>query len=518
MNHRRSLLAGLSCALGAACTGGPPVSARDPVRLAPVAAAPTTLEQTFAPRAKDAAQGKNPALPGNVDAYVAAGYDRLERGPGEDYVVHTFDEGPAPALGPAARRLVRFVHLADFQLPDDESPTRVGLVDNAGVLSSALRPQDADLCRLTNASVRTVNALHRQDPIDFVVLGGDNIDSAQENELDWVMQILDGADSVECDAGDDDDIIAGPDNDGKDPFFAEGLLMPWKWVTGNHDVLVQGNFAVTASNQATAVSGTTLLGTRDYSSGLGGAVSDGDWVVPDPRRALLTRQTMMQKIATDADGHGIGEAQKRSGKAYYDFDVPGTPLVFLIIDASTEAGGGNGLIHQADVDAYVLPVLERARREGKWVVLASHQGVDNLTQDGGEFGSFQEDALHAEQWRQLLADYDNVLFSLVGHYHTHGAHRVQPASNNGRGYWEIVTASISDFPNQFRTVEIWDGDNGFVLLRATVMDLALDDDAVAAAGRELSVIDYTSGWNPNFGMGETEARNIELWIPKPAVP
>ena len=67
---------------------------------------------------------------------------------------------------------------------------------------------------MANASVRTINALHAKDPFAFTLMGGDNADSAQTNEVEWVLSILSGAPSVECDSGDDNDPVPGADNDG----------------------------------------------------------------------------------------------------------------------------------------------------------------------------------------------------------------------------------------------------------------------------------------------------------------
>ena len=110
---------------------------------------------------------------------------------------------PSARAGPNAKRLLRFTHLADTQVADDESPTRLGQFDADKVTASALRPQDAYLCHMANATVRTINALHKKDPIAFTLLGGDNGDSVQTNEESWILGILSGSDDVECDSGDD---------------------------------------------------------------------------------------------------------------------------------------------------------------------------------------------------------------------------------------------------------------------------------------------------------------------------
>ena len=487
-------------------------------KLPPLGAVKTTAERALIPKHAredaDATGNANPAVFANLPKYEQGGYGERVEAPGEPSVARTLDGTTPPAPGPNAKRLLRFVHLADFQLADDESPTRTGNTDNTDLFSSALRPEEGEMCRMVNATVRTVNALHRADPVSFVLLGGDNADSAQTNEVDWVLSILDGAESVECDSGADDDPVAGPDNDGKDPFYAEGLAMPWKWVTGNHDVLVQGNFKVDAPRSATAVGDTSGLGTRDYAKG--GIIENGSFVIPDPKRALLDRAALMAKVSGDHDGHGIGDAQKKSGKAFHTWDVEGTPIRFLVLDTGSETGGSEGMLHQADVDAFVKPVLDDAKAKGKWVVLASHHAVDSLTIDGSTFGTKQPDAILPDAWKTFLGQYDNVLFSMVGHSHRFRVKPQQPPSGGGHAYWEVMTSAIADYPHAFRVVEIWDQDNGYVMMRATAVDLATDGDPVATTGVRRGVIDFTSGWLPGSDRrGDAADRNVDLWIPKP---
>lgn len=472
--------------------------------------APTTLEQTLQPKNKrlSSSATKNPAIPENLASF-SPDFGDLIPSKGETYIPRTLDGSTPPAPGPNAKRLVRYAHLADLQIPDDESPMRLAALDGSGTFSPALRPQDWYLCRMANAAVRTINFLHSQDKLDFTLLGGDNADSAQSNEIDWVLKIFNGGE-VKCDSGEMDDPVPGPNNDGKDAFIAEGLKMPWKWVTGNHDILIQGNAEVNEQRKATAIGNSSSTGTRDWKQG--GAVIKGD-VIADPKRALLERKDLMTVIQGNGDGHGLGAAQVSSGKAFYHFDVEGTPLRFLVLDTGSETGGAEGMLHQADVDAYVKPALEEAKAQGKWVILASHHASETLSKEGGAFGKEQKDAVLTEDWRTLLGGYGNVIYSMVAHTHEHRVTPVQPSV--GPGYWEIMTSAIADFPHEFRIVEIWDQDNGWLMLRATCVDLSTENDPVAEEGRRLGTIDMLSGWSPDGGPGTLEQRNVDLYVKKP---
>ncbi len=491
-----------------------------PTVLAPLTSAPTTLETRYSPThaAQKYTDGPNPAAPDALATYLEKGFGEQTAGPGEQYIRRVIDDSTPPAAGTNAKRILRFVHMADLQLSDDESPTRVGTLDAAGFTSSALRPQDAYICRMTNAAVRTINALSKKDPIAFTLMGGDNADSAQTNEVDWVLQILSGSPSVECDSGIDDDPIKGPDNDGKDPFVAEGLAMPWLWVTGNHDVLVQGNVAPNESNRLTAVGDNANNGTRLYSANrsdglLPGAITT-DVVPIDAKRALLSPVDLLAKVGGDKDGHGLDARAKSSGKATYTKDIDGTNFRFLVIDTAHASGGADGVITQRHVDEVIKPALDKAKQDGKWVILASHHAHTSLTPEGGALGTKEPDAILPDGWKDFLGQYSNVVFSMVGHSHEHRVRAVKPTTA-GHAYWEVMTSAIADYPHQFRVVEIYDQDNGWLMMRTHAVDLAVEGDPVAAEGRRRGVVDQLSGWLPGDGRGTPEDRNVELWIKKP---
>jgi hypothetical protein len=232
-------------------------------------------------------------------------------------------------------------------------------------------------------------------------MGGDNIDNAQENELSWLLAILDGGGTVRCASGDPGAIL--PENEGpKLPFSPDGFRMPWLWITGNHDILNQGNYRVTTERIAQSIGDLATDGTRDYSKP-GAPVLRGS-VAPDPSRKLLDRAEIIGRVAADAHGplkgHGLGAYALRTGRAYYTYDLPGSPVRIVGFDTSAETGSADGLVRRADLDGFVKPELARAKQEGKWLVVASHHAGDTITDGGGVGGMPQPDAVPLEEWEE----------------------------------------------------------------------------------------------------------------------
>ncbi len=481
-----------------------------PEPLPPLDAVPLTTEQVIVPtHAIDDPPVLDPRQVDQRQQLLDEGYGDFDLGPGEAVMEMTPDGSPAPAPGPGAVLLARFAHLADSQLADDESPTRVVVLDNP-VVDGAFRAQESHSCHVLNAAVRTLNAVNAAMPLDFVVLGGDNADSAQRNEVEWFLSIMDGATFVHCDSGDDDDPEPGPDNDVKDPFAPVGLDVPWIWVSGNHDVHVQGNFSVTS--MADAAVGTNVgSATRDWSQP-GGPVFNGP-VVADARRELLDGPSLMTTVSAAGDGHGIDASLVDGGRATYAWDAPVGGLRIIVVDSTNDIGGSDGVIRQSQVDDEIRPMLDQAETDGMLVMVATHHASGSLTDNGGLPGvEPYADALSEDDWQAFLGEYPNVIAHLCGHSHVNRVQLVEPMGGNL--YWEITTSAIIDWPHQMRMVEVFDHDNGWLSMRLVSVDYATDGDAFGAEGRALGIADHIGGWVGD-GYGEATDRNVELWIPAP---
>jgi metallophosphoesterase (TIGR03767 family) len=240
----------------------------------------------------------------------ATGFNQLLAGPGEGYAVREDGFGSARA-GRESRRhsLAYFGQISDFQLADEESPSRVEFLDLAGSpVEAAFRPWEALEPFIDDATIRQVNAFAAAGPVaagngsrpamSFAIDTGDSADSQQLNETEWVRTLLEGG-GLDPNSGIDpsgythplcppagvpgaveaakytgvqdyDDYFEGltpyfydPDEPrgaatgwpqypglmdrAQQPFTAAGLDVPSYVAFGNHDGLVQGNQAANAS-------------------------------------------------------------------------------------------------------------------------------------------------------------------------------------------------------------------------------------------------------------------------------
>ncbi|HET6497314.1 MAG TPA: TIGR03768 family metallophosphoesterase, partial [Thermoleophilia bacterium] len=324
---------------------------------------PTTLEQTIVPDPISA--DAETVLPCELTKYEANGYGKWSYGPGlaAEKRLDLMAAGYDGASATAAARLLRFFAITDIHITDVQSPAQAILFGYKGFLSSAYSGVMMYTHHVLDAAVRTVNAMHKQEPIDFGISLGDTCNSTQYNELRWYIDVLDGR-RIDPDSGVKTD-PPGARAAFLDAYEATGLdgSIPWYQVRGNHDHFWTGFLRVDDYLRKTYVGEEILdLGNifQDprgpesrgcYMGCLDGRTPNGDifgvgpvesFAAPpkvlaaDPDRRSLTKSEWMSEFFTTSSnprGHGFDEADVAAGFACYTFEPKAVvPIRVLVLD------------------------------------------------------------------------------------------------------------------------------------------------------------------------------------------
>ncbi|AKF03461.1 metallophosphoesterase [Sandaracinus amylolyticus] len=495
----------------------------DPAPETPLPHVASTLVSTLVPHVDRQARSgpRNPAQEVGETMYRDLDYHLVDVGPGQPHLTRT-DLGANTTATTERRSLAWFAHLSDFQLVDDESPTRLARIDNASI-PGGLRAQEAYLPRAVSAMSRTLARVEREErPYDFAIVTGDCADSAQQNEIQWVIDLMNGTPGLHTDSGDDDDPVPGEANDPKDPFDPTPFPAPWLFVPGNHDVEVVGVSAPNDRLRETALGVDAPSGTRDYRQWYA-PVTSGP-IPADPDRAIVDRDDIVEMLraATSSGPHGpaghgypaTGEVDTSLGANWTYDAIPGL-LRILSIDTSDLTGGSKGMIRRPTVDGWLIPELDRAVADGVLVMLASHHSTTSIDRVVGEVGGDEvEDALTPEEIEALVASRAEVIAWLVGHTHDNRVRAVPGPDAAHPGYWEIMTSAIADYPSQARMIELVDNADGTLSIFATIVDYDTDD-CMERRFRALTQMEWVAAWVDDVSR-DAEDGNVQLVRAVPA--
>jgi len=477
------------------------------------------------------------------------------------------------------------LQLADVQSPTRfEFLNRYFADPRYGGLVPVQRPQEALTTHAVDAMLRTVNGLSGPAtglPLQLAVTTGDAIDNAQWNELQTFLALFEGG-LVRPNSGGPgyagvqalnwpDDIFWKPDGDGPGgpdffrrefgfphypglldralrQFPAGGLRLPWLSCYGNHEALNQGVGAGTPGLAAALTGGRKPLGLPDgfdsdhalelFTVSPEAFMAGPSRAVPaDPgRRPVTRREFVAAHFRPDARpaGHGFTERNRLTGTAYYVHDTPA--VRFIALDTNCLAGGADGCLDRPQAQwledrlaevhsAYRGPAGQQVRtgHEDRLVVLFSHHGLDTLTNTrAAHLGPAGEPLLPAADLTGLLHRFPNVVLWLNGHTHTNAIRARRDPADPARGFWEVTTCAVIDWPCQTRIVELTDS-AGQLAITCTMVDhhtpiapaaaLASQDD-LAALHRELAANVPFDGPHPGRS-GRITDRNAQLLIAAP---
>ena len=503
---------------------------------------------------------------------------RGDLGPGGWRELRAADGEEHPQEVPTGEVLACLWHLSDLHVCDAESPARAEYLDRHSDPDSpyreqlgdigTYRPQEILTVQVATTMVRTVNDWRfgptTGAPIDSVLLTGDLTDNAQRNELAWYQSIVEGG-IISPRSGDEarsswvgatnpdycDERYWHPDGapEGAEPdrptrlygyptisglveaarrdVVSPGLALPWISVHGNHDGLLQGTVTPDADLRALAVGSERIT---DLPEGLDPMVTavaiDGNGpvqyihdatspvttIAPDPRRDFVEPHEFVATTRPDA---APGEPK------YFVTDVG--RLRIVAIDTVNPHGGWQGSLGQVQFDWLVRTLDDSADR---YVVIASHHPSPTLTNGYAPEGA--EERVLGDRVVEALLSRANVLAWIAGHVHFHAAGR---HGDDERGFWEITTSSLIDWPQQARILEfvrVNDGPTPEIAIVSTVVDhgappqwnaAALNDPAnLAAISRSLSANDYRLRESSLRGLNlesAPEVRNVVWRCPDP---
>jgi 3',5'-cyclic AMP phosphodiesterase CpdA len=433
-------------------------------------------------------------------------------------------------LGSAAaprQLLATFAHVTDAHVLDASSPARVTFLNRLGSpFQSTFRPHETLTAQVLGGSVRAIRALAPQ----LVIQGGDLIDNVQHNELVHALAVLAGR-RVSPGSGshgyygvqlswDTDPFYYRPAvdapihprmlHDAVAPFQGPSIGAPVAPVFGDHDALVAGTVAPTALTRSLAVGDQALWNlpmNLTLPKGLSAENARSPDGPPDPGAVggLLAQALRGPTVRVPADGDRRQLPVAESLAALRAAGAPttltrtperldyvidhGADVRLIVLDVARRGGGSGGEVVAGQAQ-WVAQALAGAGK--RWVLVVSHQPLSTSAGSGPLLG--------------VLAHAPRVVAVFNGHIHRN---EITPVSTPAGGYWQIMTSSLIDYPQQARALTLHATADGGVALTTWMVDHA-GDGPLGDLSRQLSYIDAQGGRPEGFA-GTALDRNVVLY-------
>ncbi len=429
--------------------------------------------------------------------------------------------------------LVAIAQLSDPHICDAQSPLRASYFDRLSdphhPISSMLpgplggyRAQEALTTQVLESMIRTLNQIETAPlsglPLSLLLLTGDLADNMQQNELTWVSKLLSGGEVLPSSGRENDwhgpgslhhysphywnpestpvgaaadspstryefPKIAGLWNLATRRFQAHGTKMPWAAVHGNHDGLIQGTIAGSAETRSLVVGENLAIDFRTEGEALQflsrfGPSGPADWPAAEMQIFAKTAADGARGLASESTWHDLGFSNSKD--RYWRLEV--ADLVILGLDTCNPWGGWDGSIDIKQFEWLQQTLDADAERR---VLVVSHHPQHRLGNTWG--GAARELRIGGDSILEALNRHGGVLAWFAGHTHRH--HIARLPSPAGLGILSIETASLIDWPQQGRILEIFESQSGELHLASTTINHIGATSPIAEPGLNLETPD-----------------------------
>ncbi|MBK5962962.1 metallophosphoesterase [Thiocystis minor] len=235
-------------------------------------------------------------------------------------------------------------------------------------------------------------------------------------------------------------------------------------------------------------------------------------IVANADRRSLSRVEWMDefiKSETSPDGYGFklidpSYSARDPGFACYSF-VPkqDVPLKVIVLDDTQSEEDGSKDIHgHGYLDAlrweWLQAELQAGQDNDQLMIIAAHVPI-GVSAIGSETEWWDEKVDGYETWEnavdlrtliKTLQDTPNLLMWMAGHRHMNTVKAFVSPDPQGapwKGFWQVETSSLRDWPQQFRTFEIYLNRDYTISIVTTNVDPAVQIDTPAATSREYAI-------------------------------
>jgi metallophosphoesterase (TIGR03768 family) len=280
-------------------------------------------------------------------------------------------------------------------------------------------------------------------------------------------------------------------------------------------------------------------GVIDGTSSYGAIIDSGTAGTPpkiatDPNRRSLHRTEWLREFfntTTSPVGHGFNlvstnpnfnlvPAGERDGFACYSF-VPRSdvPLKVIVLDDTQREDDGSVDIHgHGFLDATRWNWLQKELADGQaanqLMIIAAHIPIavvnpgaetewwlgayDAVTNPHGDKSTQTRNAVNLAGLVTALQNTPNLLMWIAGHRHVNTVKAfVSPDSTQPeKGFWQVESSSLRDFPQQFRTFEIYINSDYTISIETVNVDPAVATGTPAETSRKYAIATQQILQNP----------------------